>query len=147
MNRSTIRKFEICGMAIQLLTNYLKGRFQNVKVGNSISSYSMLPWEFPKASLLGPLLFLLDVNDLPNFSISEFSIMFADDSTICFMSNSISEVFQTCNENLSYFNDWALSNRLTINSNKTNCPITTNSRLPDYIPNILLNNIILSVKF
>ena len=58
----------------------------------------------------------------------------------------MSEVFQTCNANLSYFNVWALSNKLTINFIKTNCLITTNLKLPDYIPNTPLNNTILSVK-
>ena len=71
-------------------------------------------------SVLGPLLFLIFINDLPNSSLFKF-ILFADESTLStsFAEENALEFTLTLNHELNNVNNWLTSNRICINADKT----------------------------
>ena len=73
-----------------------------------------------KASVLGPLLFLLYVNDLPNSSNSLDPIMFAEDTNVFFEHRNINTLFTTINDELIKINEWLSANKLSVNVGKIN---------------------------
>ena len=69
----------------------------------------------PRASLLGPLLFFIFVND-PNKSTKVLDpVLFADDTNLFSSNNNISTLFETANEKLNQIKDWFLANKLSLN--------------------------------
>ena len=80
-----LRKLEfygIRGLALQWFKNYLTGRTQYVLYNNTQSSKQYITCGVPQGSVLGPLLFLIYINDIPNCLKHSKSIVFADDTTI-----------------------------------------------------------------
>ena len=111
--------YGIRGIAHELIKSYLSGRKQCVKCGNHFSVYMNVECGVPQGSILGPLLFLLYVNDLPSV-IDLSGILFADDTCVLSSSKSLKTVIENTNEKLMLLNDWFLSNKLTVNYTKTN---------------------------
>ena len=80
-----LRKLEaygIRGNALQLFESYLKDRFQFVQLDNVKSSISLIEFGVPQGSILGPLLFLIYINDLPA-ATKLFVKLYADDTFLC----------------------------------------------------------------
>ena len=65
--------------------------------------------------MLGPLLFLFFINDLPNISRDLTSVLYADDTTLSFRCHSIPQANLLCNQELHKFYHWAIANKLSIN--------------------------------
>ena len=74
----------------------------------------------PQGSVLGPLLFLLYINDLPNISEKLTFFLFADDTNIYYESKNLEELEKTVNEELKKLSLWLNINRLALNVSKTN---------------------------
>ena len=70
--------------------------------------------------MLGPLLFLLYINDLPNISKSLNFYLFADDTNIYYESDSLVKLESKINKELSKLQLWLNVNRLSLNISKTN---------------------------
>ena len=73
----------------------------------------------PQGTILGPLLFLLYINDLPNCLEHSQARMYADDTNLTFASNNIDDINYHLNLDLANVNKWLIANRLTLNQSKT----------------------------
>ena len=82
----------------------------------------------PQGSTLGPLLFLLYINDLTNAS-KFFTCLFADDTCLEMNNASTTALQQTCNEELVHINNWFLANKLTANYSKASKYMLTPGKL------------------
>ena len=72
-----------------------------------------------QGSILGPLLFLIFINDLSHSTLLLEAILFADDTNLFYSHNNVKELFRTMNAELSHLNDWFCANKLSLNTDKT----------------------------
>ena len=113
--------------AILLIQNYLNNRQQFVEFNEKSSETKVCNIGVPQGSILGPLLFLIFVNDIDNVSRLITPICYADDTTL--FSNiqdfdvDVKNAEVLINDELTKYDIWLKSNKLTLNVNKTKCMI------------------------
>ena len=98
----------------------------------------------PQGSILGPLLFILYINDLANVSKNLFSILFVDDTTVLIEGTHINTMIATLNCELAKLTEWLNANKLLINVSKSHYMVFHRSRRKINKGNILLDTTILS---
>ena len=102
------------------LRNYLNERTQYVYVNDTKSTTGRIVCGVPQGSVLGPLLFLIYVNDLHRAIPNDTPKLFADDTNVFTIGKDISEVENKANKCLSNLHKWCTINKLSINVEKTN---------------------------
>ena len=131
--------YGVRGIANTWLENYLMNRKQYVVVDNQASRMQFIKCGVPQGSVLGPVLFLLFINDICNVSNLLKFVLFADDTNI-FCSNENVEVLQdTLNRELAKLFVWFSINKLSLNLGKTNYMLFR-SRPPDLELHLKINN-------
>ena len=105
----------IRGPALTWITSYLNGRQQRVIVNGACSSWNSIVCGVPQGSILGPLLFLIYINDLPTVCKSLDVILFADDTNL----TAIKKDNNSVQEDLQNINNWLTANKLTLIMEKT----------------------------
>ena len=101
-----------------LLKSYLNDRKQYVLIDNQKSSEKIIEYGIPQGSILGPLLFLIYVNDLPS-CLETVPRFFADDTARLIDCNNTTELQTLTNTELAKINQWMTANNLVVNANKT----------------------------
>ena len=111
--------YGIRGVSLQWFNSYLSDRKQYVVVDGVESSHLDVNLGVPQGSVLGPLLFLIYVNDIINCSsIMKFSL-FADDTVVLQSHKNIIDLMSIVNNELKMLNDWFKCNKLFLNFKKT----------------------------
>ena len=98
--------------------NYLQDRYQYVCIKGTNSELKEIRYGMPQGSVLGPILFILFINDFANAS-NFTSLLFADDTTLQLSSSNVCHLFTSANEELKKVALWFQSNKLTLNVKKT----------------------------
>ena len=92
-----LENYAVKGTNLQWLKSYLENRKQFIAYENFSTSYMNISFGVPQGSILGPLLFLVYVNDLKKASDVLDSIMFADDANLFYSHQNIKTLFRTVN--------------------------------------------------
>ena len=100
--------------------SYLNNRMQSTQIGPHISNKANVNCGVPQGSGLGPLLFLLYVNDIHQCSNKLKFYLCADDTSILYADKNLKSLENTVNIELRNLHDWLTSNKLTLNTSKTN---------------------------
>ena len=141
-----LRKLELYGIkgqALTLLRSYLTNRNQKCQIKNSFSSERLIKCGVPQGSILGPLFFLLYINDLPNCLNKTKPRMFADDTNLTASANSLTDLEDAANFDLENLRKWLIANRLSLNVAKTEFMLIGSKPMLKNIcvsPNVLIEN-------
>lgn len=132
-----LEKLEHIGMrgnTIKLFKSYLENRKQYVDINGCLSSEKTVISGVPQGTVLGPILFLIYLNDLLKLDTTGTLISFADDTVVLFTANSWDEVKQKAEKGMKLINKWFNENRVTMNVQKTKIiPFTSYEKyLPTY---------------
>ena len=121
----------IRGIMLDWFRSYLQNRVQYVSIDNMHSSNSCISLGVPQGSILGPILFLLYINDMSKSSSHLKFVHFADDTTVFASKNNINDLFNTINDELKNIDNWLLANRLSLNILKTSYMVFTKNIIPN----------------
>ena len=133
-----LKHYGIRGKSNDLLKNYLNERVQYVELNETRSNFCKIRCGVPQGSILGPLLFIIYVNDIINITQLLHPILYADDITLMTSINPTGErkeVVTAINKELNDIYDWLKTNKLSLNVAKTKCMVfhtpQRNVTLPD----------------
>ena len=131
--------YGIRGKALDWYRSYLTGRKQFVCINDSNSNFNAITCGVPQGSLLGPLLFIIYINDFQKSSSDLSFILYADDTSVFFSHKDPETLVNTVNLGLNSIYEWICCNKLSLNVVKTQCMLFSNSieMLPH---NVILND-------
>ena len=112
--------FGIRGIVNSWLSSYLTNRKQYVSLPEASSDLLNIVCGVPQGSVLGPILFIMYINDICNVSSLLKMILFADDTNLFRSDYDLDILCLEINQELSKLNKWSRVNKLSLNVLKTN---------------------------
>ena len=134
--------YGIRGISLEWIKSYLSNRQQFVCIDGNSSTFLRITSGVPQGSILGPLLFLLYINDIQNVSSNLSSVVFADDTNVFISGRNATQITSIITTEIPKLEQWFLSNKLLVNMKKTNCIVfkQKNKRIADDIADVVINN-------
>ena len=123
-----LQSYGIKGLMHDVLTSYMTNRLQMVSVGSLSSKTLPMVSGIPQGSCLGPLLFLIYVNDIPSAITSCEAHLYVDDTTLTSTSSDLSYINDALQEGANILTKWADQNKMVIHPKKTKCMIIGSQR-------------------
>ena len=114
-----LEHYGIRGKALEIFKSYLSNRKQYVQLEKSKSQLRPITCGVPQGSVLGPLFFILFINDLYKCCPEGKVRLFADDTTIFFHKNNINDIITTGKLIMIQLTNWLRANKLTLNADKS----------------------------
>lgn len=137
-----LKAFGIKGTVLKWFKSYLRKRTQRVKFNGSLSNPISVDLGVPQGSVLGPLLFLLYINDIAEVINDNCVVrLFADDALIYTTGFSSQEINDNLNEQMVKIEEWLDKNRLDVNVNKTKVMIIRGVR-----KTVVESNVVIKLK-
>jgi exonuclease III len=124
-----LEHYGIRGTALAWIKSYLENRSQFVSVNGTDSTTTPLVYGVPQGSILGPLLFVIYINDMPGISDLARFILYADDANIILTGSSIHDLEDQLHVLTKKLSEWVTSNGLMLNLRKTNYMIFSRRRI------------------
>ena len=149
-----VNKFRFSTSAASLISNYLTGRTQSVMIDGIMSDFLPVTKGVPQGSILGPVLFLMFINDLPNKLRFMTHHLFADDVQLYRAvpppnnHMGLSEAIEEINQDMLNVGEWARTNKLVLNARKTKAMVISgiNGMNSQAIPPVLMDGVPLVTK-
>ena len=143
-----LQVYGIRGIALSWFRDYLSNRLQYVTFNKHSSDLLSVKCGVPQGSILGPLLFLLYINDITRTSSLLSFILFADDTNIFYSHKNLHSLVEILNHEIPKVCTWFKCNKLSLNINKTNFVHfkLSNTNANDLPINILIDGVPLERK-
>ena len=130
-----LNHYGIHGISLDLFRSYLSRRQQYVDYNGTKSKLLNITTGVPQGSILGPLLFIIYINDIAHSSNKFDFIIYADDTTLCSTLNRNTNI-DAINTELNNITEWLLINKLSLNVNKTKAMVFHMPQKKIIIPNL-----------
>ena len=140
--------YGIRGLSHKLLKSFLSDRPYKIATLNSQSEQKVMNIGISQGSILGPLLFIIFINDLPQICQDPNTniTLFADDTVITCSNKNIDNLTLVTNSLLTKLSEWMIANRLSINAEKTEALLTTLNKNADNDIRVSLDNNMITCK-
>ena len=117
---SKLEYYGIRGVQLNWFKSYLTERPEKVESGGTFSKEQLIQCGVPQGSILGPLLFIIYINDIQNCSNILQFILFADDTSVFHSHADENTLIAEINKELKHVSDWLIANKLSLNISKSN---------------------------
>ena len=115
---SKLEFYGVRGITLKWFQSYLSNRKQYVSYNGASSCSKVITCGVPQGSILGPLLFVLYINDIVNCSSILRFILFTDDTNLFYSSQNLLDLTRIVNTELYYLSEWFRANKLSLNLKK-----------------------------
>ena len=120
--------YGIRGTALKWFQSYLQDRMQCTEIGNTQSELEYVKCGVPQGSILGPLLFLLYINDIVYSSNVLKFTLFADDTSLFYSHKNAQQATKILNDELEKISEWLAANELSLNVGKSKLLVFNNKK-------------------
>lgn len=136
-----LERYGVKGRELNWFKSYFNDRHQYVRYGNVESQLKPINVGTPQGSIVGPLTFIIFINDIVRCSNMVKFVLFADDTSVVCKAKTAREAVMTMNNELCNVNKWFHANCLTINEHKSSFIIfhRWKNKINDNIPNLTIN--------
>ena len=135
-----LRSIGVGGTALAWFHSYLEDRVQRVALEGDLSTYKQVKAGVPQGSILGPLLFLIYINDIVE-DIGSYIRLFADDTSLYIIVENPNVGADILNMDLEKIHQWSNTWLVKFNPNKTEELLISRKRTPPHHPPLTMNNI------